>query len=221
MIELEGVTKSYRVRGGRRTVIHPTDLVIDRGESTAILGLNGAGKSTLVRLLAGTERPDRGRITRRGSISWPIGLANSFNGALTGHENLRFVCRLYGADIDETTDFVRDFAELGDYFYEPVSTYSSGMRGRLAFGLSMAVDFQLYLIDEGLSVGDAAFQRKCREAFEARSSRADVIMTSHSMPTIREFCSRALVLDEGRIYPFEDLDAAEEFYMDIVARRAR
>lgn len=219
MIELIGVEKSYRTRGGMKPIIRPTNLVFYRGVSTAVLGLNGAGKSTLLRLIAGVERPDRGVIRRSVSVSSPLGLTGAFSGNLTGAENLKFVCRIYGIDIDKATAFVQDFAELGPYFYEPISSYSSGMRARLTFGLSLAIDFQVYVIDEGLSVGDAAFRQKSQDAFLARSSRSDVIMTSHSMSTIRQFCSRAIVIDDGQAVPFEDLDAAEDFYMRIVAKR--
>lgn len=219
MIELIGVEKSYRTRHGLKPVIQKTSMAFYRGTSTAILGVNGAGKSTLVRLIGGVERPDQGRIVKTVTVSSPLGLSGSFNGAMTGAENLKFVCRIYGLDVTDTTDFVRGFSELGPYFYEPINTYSSGMRARLMFGLNMALDFQVYLIDEGLSVGDAAFRRKCQDAFEERRARSDVIMTSHSMSTIRDFCDAAVVVDEGAVVPFQDLDAAEEYYMDIVARK--
>lgn len=219
MIELRGIEKAYRTRHGLRPVIRPTNLVFYRGSNTAVLGLNGAGKSTLLRLIAGVERPDRGKVIKDVTVSSPLGLAGAFNGSLTGAENLKFVCRIYGLDIRETTEFVRDFSELGPYFYEPVASYSSGMRARLMFGLSMAVDFQVYLIDEGLSVGDASFRQKCQDAFAARRSRSDLIMTSHSMSTIRDFCSTAVVIDDGHVVPFQDLDAAEEYYMEVLARR--
>lgn len=220
MIELIDLEKSYLTRHGRRPIIRPTNFVFYRGANTAVLGLNGAGKSTLLRLIGGVERPDRGRVVRSVSVSSPIGLTNAFNGELTGAENLKFVCRIYGRDIAETTEFVREFSELGPYFYEPIRTYSSGMKARLMFGLNMAIDFQVYLIDEGLSVGDASFRRKCHEAFAERRSRSDIIMTAHSMSTIREFCTSAVVVDNGRVVPFEDLDAAEEYYMEILARKS-
>jgi len=219
MIELLGVQKSYRTRHGMRPVIRPTNLAFYRGANTAVLGLNGAGKSTLLRLIAGVERPDRGKIRRDVTVSSPLGVTGAFSGNLTGAENLRFVCRIYGLDLAQTTAFVREFSELGPYFYEPISSYSSGMRARLMFGLSMAVDFQVYLIDEGLSVGDASFRRKCQEVFSSRRSRSDLIMTSHSMSTIREFCTTAVVIDDGHVVPFQDLDAAEDFYQEILARR--
>lgn len=218
MIELIGVEKSYRTRYGRRQVIRPTNMTFYRGSSTAVLGLNGAGKSTLLRLIAGVERPDRGEIRRSVTVSSPLGVTSAFNAALSGAENLRFICRIYQKDIEATTEFVRDFAELGPYLYEPIGSYSSGMRARLSFALSLAVDFQVYVIDEGLSVGDAAFRSKAQEAFAERRARSDIIMTSHSMSTIREFCTRAVVMDAGVPTPFESLDAAEDYYMEIVAR---
>ncbi len=220
MIELRGVQKSYRTKYGWRPVIRPTNLVFYRGSNTAVLGLNGAGKSTLMRLIGGVERPDRGKVVRNVTVSSPMGVTGGFSGNLTGAENLKFICRIYNLDIRETTEFVRDFSELGPYFYEPISSYSSGMKARLMFGLNMAIDFQVYLIDEGLSVGDAAFRRKCQEAFAERRSRSDLIMTSHSMSTIREFCTSAVVVDEGQVVPFQDLDAAEEYYMEVLARRS-
>ncbi|WP_374276163.1 ABC transporter ATP-binding protein [Brevundimonas sp.] len=219
MIELVDIEKTYNTRYGVKRVIKPTSLAFYRGASTAVLGLNGAGKSTLLRMIGGVEKPDRGKVVKTVTVSPPLGITNTFNGALTGAENLKFVCRLYDIDIKRAEAFVEDFADLGPYFHEPVRTYSSGMRGRLAFGMSMAVDFQVYLIDEGLSAGDARFRQKSRDAFERRKSRSDIIMTSHNMNTIRDFCTRAVVIDDGNVTPFEDLDAAEEFYMEVVARR--
>ncbi|MEH6663764.1 MAG: ABC transporter ATP-binding protein [Brevundimonas sp.] len=218
MIELIDVEKSYRTRFGKQQVIRPTNLSFYRGSSTAVLGLNGAGKSTLLRLISGVERPDRGTVKRSVTVSSPLGLTGAFHASMTGAENLKFVCRIYRRDVEEVTDFVRDFAELGAYFHEPIENYSSGMKSRLSFALSLAVDFQVYVIDEGLSVGDAAFRNKAQEAFAERRARSDIILTSHSMSTIREFCSRAVVMDRGQAMPFESLDAAEDYYMEIVAR---
>ena len=218
MIELLGVEKSYPTRFGKRPIIRRTNLAFYRGSSTAVLGLNGAGKSTLLRLISGVERPDRGEVRRSVTVSSPLGLTGAFHRTMTGAENLKFVCRIYRKDIAETTEFVRDFTELGPYFHEPIGTYSSGMRARLSFALSLAVDFQVYVIDEGLSVGDVAFRRKAQQVFSERRARSDIIMTSHSMSTIREFCSRAVVMDGGQAVSFESLDAAEDYYMEIVAR---
>ena len=139
--------------------------VFEEGVSVGILGRNGAGKSTLLRILGGAEQPDSGRVIRKGRVSWPIGFSGGFNGSLTGEENARFVARIYDADIDRVIEFAKDFAEIGDYFQMPVRTYSSGMKARLAFGLSMAIDFDTYLVDEVTAVGDATFQERCREAF--------------------------------------------------------
>nr|WP_222934376.1 ABC transporter ATP-binding protein [Caulobacter sp. 17J80-11] len=214
------VEKSYPTKSGRRPILDGISAVFERGHSTGVLGVNGAGKSTLLRILSGSERPDRGQVRRSVSVSWPLGFSGSFSGSLTGRENLRFVARIYGADIEQVTDFVEDFSELGRYMDEPVRTYSAGMRARLAFALSMAVDFQVYLVDEAIGVGDAAFQQKCNDAFNARRSRSDVIMTSHYMSTIREYCTRAGVMENGRLLMFEDIDAAEEYYNAILKRRA-
>ena len=220
MIELQGIEKSYRTRHGVRPVIRPTNLAFYRGANTAVLGLNGAGKSTLLRLIAGVEKPDRGKVLKDVTVSSPLGVTGGFSGNLTGAENLKFICRIYGLDLAETTAFVREFSELGPYFNEPIGAYSSGMKARLMFGVSMAIDFQVYLIDEGLSVGDSSFRWKCQEAFAARRSRSDIIMTSHSMSTIRDFCTTAVVIDDGHVVPFQDLDAAEEYYMEVLAKRA-
>jgi capsular polysaccharide transport system ATP-binding protein len=176
------------------------------------LGRNGAGKSTLLRIIAGTEQPDSGTISRTGVVSWPIGFSGGFSGSLTGEENCRFVARIYGADLDEVVGFSADFAELGDYFYMPVKTYSSGMRARLAFGLSMAIAFDAYLVDEVTAVGDSRFQEKCRKAFEARSGRSSVIIVSHNLSTVRDYCQRCAVIKEGKLLSFDSVDEASAVY---------
>ena len=155
-----------------------------------ILGLNGQGKSTLIRIISGSERPDSGTVTRRSRVSWPIGFTGGFNGSLTGRENLRFTSRIYGANIQEVTEFVEDFTELGPYMDMPVKTYSSGMRSKLAFGLSMSIGFDFYLIDEAWSVGDASFRAKAEKLFEARKAHATLVVVSHNVATIRKNCDR-------------------------------
>lgn len=218
MIELIDVEKTYRSRrGGRKTVFSDVNLRLEKGYNYGMLGLNGAGKSTLLRLIAGAERPSSGIINRDVSISWPLGLASSFHGSLSGVENLRFVARIYQADIDEVTDFCAWFSELGKALYHPVKTYSSGMRARLAFGLSMAINFQVYVIDESLSVGDRTFQEKARNEFASRREYSDIILTSHSNELIRQFCDRAGVIAGGRVTLFDTLDEAEDFYARVTA----
>lgn len=212
MIELAGVSKGYRTRAGVKVILRDADLRLQRGRSVALMGVNGAGKSTLLRLIAGTERPDKGRVSRRARISWPLGSSGGFHGSLTGLENVRFIARIYGADVRRTVDFVADFSELGAYFDMPVRTYSSGMRARLAFGVSMAVAFECYLVDEITGVGDAGFQQKCRAAFQERRSTADVIMVSHSVRTLKSYCQSAVLLEDGGLKYFENIDDATTLY---------
>jgi capsular polysaccharide transport system ATP-binding protein len=165
-----------------------------------------------LRIIAGTERPDRGCVSRSARISWPLGSSGGFHGSLSGLENVRFIARIYGADVRRTIDFVSDFAELGTYFDMPVRTYSSGMRARLAFGVSMAIDFECYLVDEITGVGDASFQSKCRAAFQERRSRADVIMVSHSPRTLKSYCQSAVLLQDGSLSFFDNIDDATASY---------
>ena len=212
MIELANVRKTYPLKSGIRVVLDDVSITIPTDQSLGVLGRNGQGKSTLLRLIAGIEWPDRGSIRRDVRISWPIGFAGGFNGSLTGEENLRFVCRIYGADIRRVRDEVHGFSELGDYFQMPLRTYSSGMRARLAFGLSMAINFEVYLIDEVIAVGDKPFQEKCRLALQERRARASVIMVSHNMATIRQHCQRGGVLQDGKLELFDTVKEAALVY---------
>jgi capsular polysaccharide transport system ATP-binding protein len=176
------------------------------------LGINGAGKSTTMRLLAGTELPNSGKITRSARISWPMGFAGGLHPAMTGRENIEFLARVYGQSPRKAVEFVEDFAEIGAYIDEPYGTYSSGMGQRLAFGLSMAIDFECYLIDEVIAVGDARFQLRCLEEFSKRRARSDIIMISHSMEHIRNYCTRGIVLAHGVMHEFSNVDEAIELY---------
>lgn len=212
MIELVDVTKGYMTPSGMHVVLDNLSATFPSEQSVGILGRNGAGKSTLLRVLGGAELPDRGEIVRKGRVSWPIGFAGGFNGSLTGRENCRFVGRLYDANLDDICNFAQEFADIGDYFHMPVRTYSSGMRARLAFGLSMAIDFDTYLVDEVTAVGDAKFQKKCREAFAERQERSSVIIVSHQMSTIKQYCTRCAVLNRGRLEFYDDLDEAAALY---------
>ncbi len=215
MIRLQGVTKSYRTKSGRRCVLRDVDLVIPPKLNVAILGRNGAGKSTLLRLLGFIDFPDRGDIITDCRISWPVGLSGGMQGSLTGRENAKFVCRVFGssrADTARRVAFVEEFAELGPYFDEPVRTYSSGMRSRLGFGLSMAFEFDYYLMDEVTAVGDRNFRDKCRRVLSARRERSNIIMVSHGMRTLREMCDVAVLVGDGRAHFFDDVAAAIDAY---------
>ena len=212
MIALEGVSKSYRTRGGRQVVLEGVSAVFPSGHNFGILGANGSGKSTLVRLMAGTEMPDRGRIAREGRISFPLGFGGTFHGALSGRENVGFLARLYGAEGRAAIRWVEDFAELGDYFRMPVETYSAGMRARLAFAACLAIDFDVYLIDEVTEIGDERFRRKCAEAFRARMARSDIVLVTHNPETIRRYCDRGAVLAAGRLALYDDIGSALAAY---------
>jgi capsular polysaccharide transport system ATP-binding protein len=212
MIELCRITKIYPTRGGHHTVLDGIDLTIREGEKIGILGRNGAGKSTLIRILSGAERHTRGQVRRGMSISWPLAFGGAFQGSLTGLDNLKFICRVYGVDHRDKLHYVEDFSELGKYMREPVKTYSSGMRARLAFAISMAVEFDCFLIDEIISVGDARFHQKCQhELFEKRKDRA-MIIVSHEAHNIREHCNRFCVLRQGILHEHPDADSAYDFY---------
>ncbi|CAB3782096.1 ABC transporter ATP-binding protein [Pararobbsia alpina] len=212
MIELIDVCKKYEVRDGKRLVLDNVNCQIKRGEHIGILGKNGAGKSTLIRLISGSELPTAGQIKRGMSVSWPLAFSGGFQGSLTGLDNLRFVCRVYSASYEKALPFVEEFTGLGNYLREPVKRYSSGMRAKLAFAISMAIDFDCFLIDEVIAVGDSEFQRKCHiELFEKRSDRA-MIMVSHDPRMIREHCTRSYVIESGILRYFSDVETAYEYY---------
>ncbi len=210
MIALSHASKSYRAEGERRVILDDITCVLPGGRSIGVFGANGAGKSTLVRLLAGVEPLDRGRIRRAGRVSFPLGFGGTFHPHLSGRENVRFLARLYGAEEAQVLEFVADFAELGAYFRAPVGTYSSGMVARLAFGACFAIDFDVYLIDEVITVGDARFRAKCLAMFEARIARADAVIVSHDEGVIRSWCDMGAVLHNGRLELFDRLEEAIE-----------
>ena len=212
MIELSGINKYYPTRSGPVHVLRDVNLAVAQGERVGILGRNGAGKSTLIRLISGAELPTNGTIRRDISVSWPLAFGGAFQGSLTGYDNLRFICRIYGVDPREKFDFVEDFSELGRYLREPVKSYSSGMRARLAFAISMVIEFDCFLIDEIIAVGDARFHEKCNhELFVKRADRA-MIIVSHDSGYIREHCSRASVLSDGSLSHFNVLQDAFDHY---------
>ena len=212
MISCEGVTKSYPMGKSRKEVLKGIDLQVQPGARVGFLGRNGAGKTTLIKLIGGVEMPTSGRITRERSVSWPIGFGGGFHGSLTGYDNARFIARIYSHSYSEIRDFVEEFSELGPQLKMPVKTYSSGMRARLAFALSLAIEFDCYLIDEVIMVGDANFQKKCHhELFDKRRDRA-LIIASHSYDIVREYCDCALVLDDGHGTLFADVNDALRVY---------
>ena len=212
MITLDNITKVYDTRQGQRTVLDNVNLRVAKGERIGILGRNGSGKSTLIRLISGVERPTLGHINRGISISWPLAFGGAFQGSLSGLDNIRFICRVYGVPIPPAIEYVEAFSELGVYIREPVKKYSSGMRARLAFGISMAVEFDCFLIDEIVAVGDDRFQEKSRiELFEKRADRA-MIIVSHNADFIRAHCQHAAVLVNGKLHSFNQVDDAFKFY---------
>ena len=190
MIELHNVSKSYHTRSGLAPILNGVDLTISPGDKLGIVGRNGAGKSTLFRLISGVELPTSGTIERGMRVSWPLAFGGAFQSALTGYDNLRFICRIYDTDYHSAIGYVKEFSELGRYMREPLRIYSSGMRARLAFAISMVVEFDCYLIDEVTAVGDARFQAKCQtELFEKRADRSLVIV-SHDTYYLRNHCDR-------------------------------
>ena len=208
MIRLVDVSKSYHTGGGRKVLMDHVNFTFPRGRSVALIGRNGAGKSTLLRMIGGSVVPDTGVIRREARVSWPLGFGGAFQAALTGAQNARFVARIYGFDTDDMVARVAEFSELGAFMYMPVRTYSSGMKARLSFAVSMAVHFDIYLIDEITAVGDTAFKRKCAETFRSKMGAADVIMVSHGANNLRQYCDAGIVLENGRLTYYDDIEDA-------------
>lgn len=215
MIRCENIWKSYPLGHRKKLVLQGINCQIERGEKIALLGRNGAGKSTLIKLISGVEMPTSGRVIRTMTTSWPLGFGGGFQGSLTGYDNARFIARIYGREYREIREFVEEFTELGPQLKTPVKTYSSGMKARLAFALSLAIEFDCYLIDEIIMVGDQNFQRKCHEElFEKRNDRT-LIIASHDTNSIREYCSKGLILDKGIGQSYEDINEALQIYTDL------
>jgi capsular polysaccharide transport system ATP-binding protein len=213
MLSVERVSKVYETRGGPHKVLDDVSFTLARGRNLGILGRNGSGKSTMIRLISGAELPTSGRVRRLMRVSWPLAFAGAFAGNLTGLDNLKFICRVYGVDYKPLIPFVEDFTELGTYFREPVMHYSHGMMTRLAFALSVAIEFDCFLIDEAIIVGDVRFHERCHyELFQKRKDRA-FILVSHDANTIKVHCENAVVLHEGRLHSFPNVDAAYNFYL--------
>jgi capsular polysaccharide transport system ATP-binding protein len=214
MLSIENVSKVYSTRHGKHRVLHNVSFTLAPGRNLGILGRNGAGKSTMIRLISGAERPTSGRIVRGMRVSWPLAFGGAFQRHLTGLDNLKFVCRVYGVDYKPLIPAVEEFTELGKFFREPVTHYSHGMLTRLAFALSMAIEFDCFLIDEAMVVGDKRFHDRCHyELFQKRKDRAFILVT-HDANVIKQYCENAVVLHEGRLLAFPSVDAAYDFYQE-------
>lgn len=219
MIEVKNLTKSYlHHKAGRHYVFKDLSFTVPADCNVAIIGRNGEGKSTLVNILSGVDAPDSGKIITDKRISWPVGLRGGFQGSLTGRQNAQFVARVqgfYGKELREKVNFVEEFAEIGHYFDLPAGTYSAGMRSRVSFGISLAFDFDYYLVDEAMSVGDAHFRRKASAAFKEKTGKANIILVTHSMGQVKEMCDLVLVLEKGQVKPFEDVAVGIEYYNNL------
>ncbi|MEM5581292.1 ABC transporter ATP-binding protein [Roseibium sp. AS2] len=219
MIRLENMTKAFKHKGEFRYIAKDVSFTIPRGESIGLLGRNGAGKSTLLKLISGTIKPTSGRIIRRSNVSFPLGFQGSFNPSLTGEQNVRFVARIYGHDTEDLVWYVQDFAELGKAYQMPVKTYSSGMKARLAFGVSMGISFDYYLVDEITAVGDKNFQQKCKSVFKEKLQTSDIIMVSHASGALKDYCTTGVVLEDGQLTYFANIDDAIRMHDENMARR--
>jgi len=218
MIELRNATKYFQTKHEKKYILNNVSITIPSGKNIGILGRNGAGKSTLLRMLGGIDFPNSGIISSPNSFSWPMGLAGGFQGSMTGRQNVMFVCRIYGKsdyEIKESVRSVQEFAEIGDYFDMPIKTYSSGMKSRLSFGLSLAFDFEYLLVDETLSVGDKNFQEKAKKALRKKIENCNVLLVSHSMPVLKELCDAGIVLHQGAVYYCDDINDAISTYNEI------
>lgn len=210
MIHLDRLTKTFHMGRDRKVVLENTTLTFPSRTSIALLGRNGAGKSTLLRMIAGTIEPTSGRVLSSGTISYPVGFSGSFHRDLTGAQNAKFVARIYGIDTQALIDYVADFAELGPHFHQPIHTYSSGMRSRLAFGISMGIPFDTYLVDEVTSVGDANFRSKSQKVFAERMKQSGMLFVSHSLAQVREICQAGAVLERGKLTYYDAVEEALE-----------
>lgn len=209
MITIENVDKRYKVRGGYKVILEGASVDLpDR--NIGLLGANGTGKSTLLRMISGAEKPNAGRIVCDRRVSFPLGFAGSFNGTMSGIENALFTSRIYGQETESVIEYVKQFSELDEQLYMPVQTYSSGMRARLAFGISLAIDFELYLVDEITAVGDARFRERSRAAFKDKLGTANILMVSHSMSSLRDYCDAGAVMQDGKMVYYDDLEDAIE-----------
>ncbi len=213
MIILDNISKYYPTKFGRNYVLRDVSITLPRNRNIGILGTNGAGKSTLLRLLGGMDMPNKGRLTRLCRVSWPLALGGGFQGSMTGRENTRFVCRIHGVhNTSGIEEWVKEFSEIGQHFELPIKSYSSGMKSKFSFAVSMAFDFDIYLTDEIMSVGDARFKQKCIDIFSQKRETASLIMVSHDMKNLRQQCDMGILLRNSRLEIFEDIEDAIRIY---------
>jgi len=218
MIVLDKVTKYFKTKKGKKYILKDVSITIPDNINVGILGINGAGKSTLLRMLGGIDFPNKGKIYSNNTFSWPMGISSGFQGSMSGKQNVKFVARIFGKsekEVDDIVKFVKDFSELGDYFDMPIKTYSSGMKSRLSFALSLVFDFDYILIDEILSVGDAKFKKKSKEALLKKIENSNVLMASHSMNDLRNICNSGIVLDNGKLEYYDKIEDAIKRYEEI------
>lgn len=214
MITFDNVTKYYPTKNGRHYILKDVSLELPGDKNIGVFGANGSGKSTLMNLLAGVDFPNCGRINIAGNVSWPLGLAG-YQGSMTGRENAEFICRVYGksrAEFKKRMDFIKEFSEIGDFFEMPLKTYSSGMRSKFSFAVSMAFDFDYYLIDELTSVGDRRFKEKCQKTFDEKKGRANFLFVSHNINELKRQCDIGIFIKDGKIHVHESIDDAVNAY---------
>lgn len=219
MIELRDVCKTYPTRRGQVSILQNVNLQVERGQKLGIVGGNGAGKSTLIRIIGGSERPTSGQVIQDMRISWPLAFSGAFQGTLTGLDNMRFICRIYNQDWREAADFVEDFSQLGRYLKEPMKIYSSGMRARLAFAVSLCIEFDCYLLDEVFAVGDARFQERCHEELFVKRADRSFVIVSHDAGFLRAHCDSGAVLDRGHLLHQSSLEEAQAFHAELMAKK--
>lgn len=214
MIEFNNVSKYFPTPAGKHYILKNVTLTLPGDKNIGVFGANGSGKSTLMNLLAGVDQPNRGSIRIKGNVSWPLGLTG-YQGSMTGRENAAFICRVYGksnVEIKEKVSFIKAFSEIGDFFEMPLKTYSSGMRSKFSFAVSMAFDFDYYLIDELTAVGDAAFKKKCQQMFEEKKSRANFLFVSHNMQELKRQCDMGIFIKDSKIHVYDRIDDAIAAY---------
>lgn len=212
MIILDNVSKVYEGHSLDNEVLRGVNLTINRGDSIGVCGANGVGKSTLMKLIAGVERPTRGKVRRTMSVSWPIGYSSAFQPSLTGADNARFIARIYGRNERQLLEYVQDFAQLGTYINEPIKSYSTGMQARLAFAVSLAIQFECYLVDEITGAGDERFRARSEEALHERRTNGTLVMVSHDTETLYRYCRRGAVVYAGGVTLYDTIQEAADVH---------